>query len=118
MRDLLVAQGIDAARIRVEERSRNTYENAVFSRALVEPQAGQVWLLVTSASHMARAVGCFRHLGWPVVAYPVDYRTESSPRPGFLLAEHLALLDLIVKEWVGLVAYRILGYTDTLLPAP
>lgn len=118
MRDLLVGQGIDAARIRLEERARNTYENAVFSRELVEPRVGQVWLLVTSASHMARAVGCFRHLDWPVVAYPVDYRTDSSPRAGFLLAEHLALLDLIVKEWVGLVAYRILGHTDELLPGP
>jgi uncharacterized SAM-binding protein YcdF (DUF218 family) len=118
MRDLLVGQGIDPSRIRLEERSRNTVENAVFSRDIVQPSPGQVWLLVTSAAHMPRAVGCFRHIGWQVVPYPVDYRTEARPRPGFLLSEHLALVDVVAKEWVGLVAYRILGYTDRLLPAP
>jgi uncharacterized SAM-binding protein YcdF (DUF218 family) len=118
MRDLLVGQGVDPGRIRLEERSRNTVENAVFSREIAQPSPGQVWLLVTSATHMPRAVGCFRRIGWQVVPYPVDYRTEARPRPGFLLSEHLALVDVVVKEWVGIVAYRILGYTDTLLPAP
>jgi uncharacterized SAM-binding protein YcdF (DUF218 family) len=118
MRDLLVEQGIDAARIRLEERARDTVENAVLSREIAQPSPGQVWLLVTSATHMPRAVGCFRRIGWQVVPYPVDYRTEGRPRPGFLLSEHLALVDVVVKEWVGLMAYRILGYTDTLLPAP
>jgi uncharacterized SAM-binding protein YcdF (DUF218 family) len=117
MRDLLVEQGIDSARIRLEERSRNTVENAVFSREIAQPAPGQVWLLVTSAAHMPRAVGCFRHIGWQVVPYPVDYRTEASPRPGFLLSEHLALFDVVVKEWIGLLAYRILGHTDEVFPA-
>jgi len=118
MRDLLVGQGVGPSRIRIEDHSRNTVENAVFSREIAQPSPGQVWLLVTSATHMPRAVGCFRHVGWPVIAYPVDYRTEARPRPSFLLSEHLALVDVVVKEWVGLVAYRILGYTDRLLPAP
>jgi uncharacterized SAM-binding protein YcdF (DUF218 family) len=118
MRDLLVGQGVDPARIRLEERSRNTVENAVFSREIAQPSPGQVWLLVTSAAHMPRAVGCFRRIGWQVVPYPVDYRTEARPRPGFSLSEHLALVDLVAKEWAGLVAYRILGHTDALLPAP
>ena len=117
MRDLLVEQGIDRARILLEERSRNTIENATFSREVAQPRPDQVWLLVTSATHMPRAVGCFRHVGWPVVPYPVDYRTEASPRPTFVLSEHLALVDVAVREWVGLVAYRILGHTDALLPA-
>ncbi|HET7594564.1 MAG TPA: YdcF family protein [Stellaceae bacterium] len=118
MRDLLVEQGIDPARIRLEERSRNTVENAVFSREIAQPAPGQVWLLVTTATHMPRAVGCFRHIGWQVVPYPVDYRSEASPRPGFLLSEHLALVDVVVKEWIGLLAYRILGHTDEIFPAP
>jgi uncharacterized SAM-binding protein YcdF (DUF218 family) len=118
MRDLLVGQGVDPSRIRLEERARNTVENALFSRDIAQPSPGQVWLLVTSATHMPRALGCFRHIGWQVVPYPVDYRTEATPRPGFLLSEHLALVDVVAKEWVGLVAYRILGYTDRLLPAP
>jgi uncharacterized SAM-binding protein YcdF (DUF218 family) len=118
MRDFLVEQGINPARILIEERSRDTAENALYSRELAQPGPDQVWLLVTSAAHMPRAVGCFRHLGWPVVPYPVDYRSEARPRPGFLLAQHLALVDVAAKEWVGLLAYRLLGYTDAILPAP
>ena len=117
MRDLFVEQGIDPARIRLEERSRDTFENAMFSREVAQPRPDQVWLLVTSATHMPRAVGCFRHIGWQVVPYPVDYRSEASPRPSFLLSEHLALVDVVVKEWVGLLAYRILGDIDEILPA-
>lgn len=118
MRDLLVQQGIDPARILVEGRSRNTIENAEFSHDLARPQAEDVWLLVTSALHMPRAVGCFRHVGWQVVPYPVDYRTASPMRLGFLLSEHLPLVDMAAKEWVGLVAYRLLGRIDSLLPGP
>lgn len=115
-RDLLVELGIPGERVLTEDRSRNTYENAVFSREVAAPKAGEVWLLVTSAAHMPRAVGCFRHAGWSVLPYPVDYRAE--PRLDFWLRQHLALFDLAAKEWVGLVAYDLLGRTDTLFPAP
>ena len=67
--------GLDARRILVETRSRNTYENAVYSKELAQPQPGQIWLLVTSANHMPRAVGCFRAVGFDVIPYPVDYDT-------------------------------------------
>jgi uncharacterized SAM-binding protein YcdF (DUF218 family) len=113
-----VEQGIAPARLVLEDRSRDTFENATYSRALVAPLADETWLLVTSAAHMPRAVGCFRRLGWPVVPYPVDYRSEANPRPGFFLSEHLAQVDAVAKEWVGLVAYRVLGHTDSLFPAP
>jgi uncharacterized SAM-binding protein YcdF (DUF218 family) len=113
--------GVDPARLIVEDRSRTTYENAVFSHALLEPKPGERWLLVTSAWHMPRAVGCFRAAGFPVTAYPVDFR---SPGPPFAwrgfgeVARGLRLTDLSVKEWVGLLAYRLTGRTDALLPGP
>lgn len=118
MRRFFVEQGIPADRITVEGRSRNTYENALFSEELVRPQPGQVWLLVTSAAHMPRAVGCFRHVGWSVLAYPVDYRTGEETLLDFALAEHLRLVDLAAKEWVGLIAYRAAGRIDSLFPGP
>jgi uncharacterized SAM-binding protein YcdF (DUF218 family) len=118
MRAELVALGVAGDRVLVEDRSRNTYENATLSRDLAHPQPGETWLLVTSAWHMPRAVGCFRQIGWDVLPYPVDYRTEARPRLEFLLDGHLALLDLAAKEWVGLAAYRLLGRTDALFPAP
>jgi hypothetical protein len=63
----------------------------------------------------------FRAAGVDVVAYPVDYRTDGDGRD-FLPFRHMfngmQLTDLAMKEWVGLVAYRLAGYTPELLPRP
>ena len=87
IRDVLDGLGFDISRIAFERELRNTYENAVFSRPLVNPEPGETWLLITSAAHMPRSVGIFRRAGWPVLAYPVDYRSTSEsdlePRPAF-----------------------------------
>ena len=73
---LFESLGIAPARIIAEEQSRNTVENAVFSMLLAMPQPGERWLLVTSGYHMPRAMGVFRQAGFPVEAYPVDWRTR------------------------------------------
>jgi uncharacterized SAM-binding protein YcdF (DUF218 family) len=120
MRQFLIERGIDPARITSEARSRNTYENAVFAREEAKPKPGETWLLVTSAAHMPRAVGCFRAAGWPVIPYAVDYRTAGrlSVSSDFSLSEQLTLVNAAAKEWVGLIVYRIMGRTDALFPAP
>jgi uncharacterized SAM-binding protein YcdF (DUF218 family) len=113
--------GIDAGRITLEDKSRNTRENAVFSREMIKPEGDQRWLLVTSAYHMPRSVGCFRAAGFPVEAYPVDYRTrgrEDLVRPFRSVGEGLRRIDIAVREWVGLFVYRATGYTDALVPGP
>ncbi len=113
--------GIEGERLVMEGRSRNTRENALFTRALIEPKPGQRWLLVTSAFHMPRAVGCFRAVGLDPEAFPVDYRTEgdaSDVRPFRHMFNGMQLTDLAVKEWIGLLAYRLAGYTPRLLPRP
>ena len=118
---LLVALGVDPQRIVLEDRSRNTEENARFAAALVHPTPGQSWLLVTSAYHMPRAMGLFRKAGFAAVAYPVDYRTLGGGRDWRLNLDPtggLELLDLAVHEWVGLVAYRLSGRIDAWLPGP
>jgi uncharacterized SAM-binding protein YcdF (DUF218 family) len=119
-RRLLTELGIPPERLEIEEHSRNTWENATMTHALVQPVPGQVWLLVTSAMHMPRAVGCFRRAGWTVVPYPVDYRTLPSVPFGVDLAfpGELDLLNLVAHEWDGLIAYWLLGRMDALLPAP
>ena len=61
-------------RLIIERRSRNTEENAEFSKAIAAPKAGERWLLVTSAYHMPRSMGLFRKAGFAVEAYPVDWR--------------------------------------------
>jgi uncharacterized SAM-binding protein YcdF (DUF218 family) len=112
--------GVAKDRVIFEDRSRTTYENAVFSRELAQPKPGERWLLVTSAWHMPRSIGCFRRAGFPVTAYPVDFRTRDArdSRTFAFLSLGLRRLDLAAKEWAGLLGYRLAGYTDALLPAP
>ncbi|KQP59565.1 YdcF family protein [Methylobacterium sp. Leaf112] len=113
--------GLPRTRLILENRSRNTRENAAFTADLVKPKPGERWLLVTSAWHMPRAVGCFRAAGFTVAAYPVDYRTagpRDAVRFNSFASDGLALLDVVVKEWIGLVVYRLAGYTDAWMPAP
>lgn len=120
-RKLLTALGVDPARIAIEEKSRNTDENARFSAALEHPQADQTWLLVTSAFHIPRAMGLFRKAGFSVRAYPVDYRTLGGGRDWRVTldpARGLRLFDLGVHEWIGLTAYYMSGRIADWFPAP
>jgi len=116
---LLTGLGVDPARLVVENGSRNTFENAVNSKEVAKPQPGERWVLVTSAYHMPRAIGVFRAAGWPeMVAYPVDYRSAGTWRPYPSVAKGLRYTDVAVREWIGLLAYRLTGRTGVLLPAP
>lgn len=118
---LMLDLGFDASRLILEKRSRNTFENAVFTRELVKPQPGETWVLITSAFHMPRAIGTFRKAGWTVIAWPVDYRTRKDGAEWqffFNAVTHLEIANLAVKEWIGLLAYRIAGYTDDVFPEP
>jgi uncharacterized SAM-binding protein YcdF (DUF218 family) len=119
-REFFVLMGADTGRILFEDGARNTYENALATYQLVEPAPASTWLLVTSAVHMPRSMAVFRKAGWPVVAYPVDYRTAKSWKraPWLTLAGHLADLDSAVHEYVGLVAYWALDRTDDPWPEP
>jgi uncharacterized SAM-binding protein YcdF (DUF218 family) len=113
--------GIPRDRLIMERRSRNTQENAEFSKAIAAPKSGERWLLVTSAYHMPRAVGLFRRAGFAVEPYPVDWRTGS--RADILTFTNLALdglerTDAGVREWIGLAAYRATGKIDELFPGP
>jgi uncharacterized SAM-binding protein YcdF (DUF218 family) len=117
---LFTEMGFDAARVVYESESRSTSENAAFSYNLVRPAKGERWLLVTSASHMPRAVGCFRKVGWEVIAYPVDYHTTGNLRLDwyFDFGVGIGALNGAAYEWMGLITYWILGRTSALLPGP
>lgn len=114
--------GIAKSRLVMERRSRNTYENAEFTKELVQPRPGERFLLVTSAYHMPRSVGLFRKAGFVVEPYPVDWHV------GVTLADILAFTpvandglartDIGLREWIGLLAYRLNGRTDEVLPGP
>jgi uncharacterized SAM-binding protein YcdF (DUF218 family) len=118
---VLESLGVPKARLTLERRSRNTQENAEFSKAIATPKPGERWLLVTSAYHMPRSVGLFRKAGFPVEPYPVDWRVDG---PADLLAftsvagDGLGHTDTGLREWIGLLAYWLTGKIDDLFPGP
>jgi uncharacterized SAM-binding protein YcdF (DUF218 family) len=114
-RELLLGAGIDPARIVFESRSRNTCGSPRATRELVRADPAERWLLVTSAYHMPRAVACFRAAGWDVTPYPTDFRRGPDPLY-FGLVENLDDLDQAAHEWVGLIYYRLRGFTNELFP--
>jgi uncharacterized SAM-binding protein YcdF (DUF218 family) len=118
---LLESLEVAESRITLEDQSRNTIENAVFSKSVAHPRPVEHWLLVTSAYHMPRAVGVFRKVGFPIEAYPVDWRThgaEDALRPFATVSDGLQRTDTAVHEWIGLLVYWLTGLTSELFPAP
>jgi uncharacterized SAM-binding protein YcdF (DUF218 family) len=113
--------GLEPARVTFEGRSRNTVENAVFTRELLKGIPDGRWLLVTSAFHMPRAMGLFRREGFRPVACPVGYLTARGVSASFFGSEashRFVLVDLASREWIGLIAAWLLGQSDQLFPAP
>jgi uncharacterized SAM-binding protein YcdF (DUF218 family) len=115
---LFTQLGIGSSRILYEGAARNTYENVVNSKTLVQPSAGETWVLVTSAFHMPRSVGIFCQQGWDVIPYSVDhYSVRGQPfRFEVDLAKQLDMLDVALHEWLGLLAYHLSGKTHQLFP--
>jgi uncharacterized SAM-binding protein YcdF (DUF218 family) len=110
--------GVNPDRITYEDRSRNTLENGVNTYRLLRPAPSEQWILVTQAISMPRAVGVFRKAGWNIIPFPAGYLT-SNPDPGLFssnLVGGLELASVASHEWIGLIAYRIMGYTSELLP--
>lgn len=99
--------GIDPSRIEIEDRSSNTWENAVFSKRVAAPRPGERWLVITSAVHMPRAIGAFRQAGFSVEAWPVYDVTD--PRHAYEAVRH---------EWLGLIGYTLRGRSSALFPRP
>jgi uncharacterized SAM-binding protein YcdF (DUF218 family) len=113
--------GIAKERVILERASRNTFENAEFSKLIAAPKPGEHWLLVTSAYHMPRSVGIFRKVGFPVEPCPTDWRlagTADLSRWTVVALDGLIHTDLAVREWIGLLAYWLTGRTSALFPGP
>lgn len=112
LRDELVEWGVPADRIFVEGASRNTHQSAVETKKAIEQHGWRRVVLVTSARHMPRALGCFRREGLAPDTLPVDYRAgEGSdhvlPREGSLAAS-----AFVLREYLGRVVYRVVGYSE------
>ncbi len=114
LKNALVANAVPEKDIIVEPLSRNTYENAIFSKKIIDSlQLKPPFLLITSASHMPRSSAVFKKAGIPFVTYPCDYKVakEKFSVDGFLLpdASLLNKWSELLKEMIGILAYKFTG---------
>lgn len=112
-KEYLMQCGIPGKAVQMDTTSRNTYENAEETAALLrqKDRLEQPILLITSAFHMNRAMACFKRQGLNAVPYPVDYRTPIFT-PALLIPSTGAIgtWKMLLKEWVGMAAYKVLGF--------
>jgi uncharacterized SAM-binding protein YcdF (DUF218 family) len=104
-RSMLVAAGISGSRIVTETQAKNTWENAMFTRALIGDEGKVPWILITSGLHMPRAIGAFRQAGFNVVGFPA----RDGPK---------ALARNPVGEAFALLYYHLTGRSNAFFPAP
>jgi uncharacterized SAM-binding protein YcdF (DUF218 family) len=101
-------QGLHMARVRLEDGSRNTRENAQQLAKLLGKRCNQPWLLVTSAWHMPRSLAEFEAVGCRVTPYPVDFWTgDSTPLTEYSLTGSLLRWQTALHEWLGLLVYGL-----------
>jgi uncharacterized SAM-binding protein YcdF (DUF218 family) len=107
----LVSWGIPPAQVIVEASSRNTRENAIESSRIAAAHGWRTLLVVTSATHAARALGCFRAVGLEPDLLPVDFRAGDGRNLGWLpRAVALQRSTVALRELAGRVVYRLVGY--------
>ena len=113
MLQLAVECGVDAAAVILEDRSRNTHENALYVQRILAERGMQRVLLVTSASHMRRAVAAFQAQGVEVIPTPTDVRVIErgfSPLQLVPTTNGLEKSSIAVKEYMGWWLYRLRGW--------
>jgi uncharacterized SAM-binding protein YcdF (DUF218 family) len=114
VKDYLLSIGIPDSAIIVECKSKNTYDNAVFTKELIGADPSRSDLLITSGYHMRRSMACFEKAGFNVHPYAVDL---CSGKRKFvfdhLFIPNLSALDkwdMLIHEWMGFVSYYFAGY--------
>lgn len=111
--------GLEGRDILYETKSRNTYENALYTKEMIAPEEGQNWIVVTSAFHMPRTMGIFGAAGWPVTPYQCDPKTDGTytvfNRLPSVTANFTAL-NIAIKEMIGLIVYYATGKSAFILP--
>ena len=100
-----------------EDKSRNTYENILFSKKIANPKINENWLIVTSAFHMPRALNIAEKLDWKFIPYAVDFRVmkKFSWKPTIKFLENISIFQTASHEWAGLVAYYWIGRSSKIL---
>ena len=109
-----INNGVKESDILLESKSRNTYENAIFTKKILDSlQIKPPYVLVTSAMHMPRSKKVFTKAGFDFIAFPCDYKAmpEKFSVEGYIIPEgkYLTNWGYLIKEIVGLAVYRLTG---------
>lgn len=105
--------GIPKEDIILESESRNTHENASHSAKMLD--TSKKYILITSAFHMRRAAACFEKEGVKVIPFSCDFLTALE-KDRFSVSMFIPSIntiagwDGIIKELLGIVAYKLMGY--------
>jgi uncharacterized SAM-binding protein YcdF (DUF218 family) len=110
----MIACGVDSNDIIIENKSKNTYENAIFTKKILDSlQVKGPYLLLTSALHMPRSLKVFNKAGFEVTAYPCAYDVIDSKHTFFdYILPDISLLSTwkyVIKEMVGMAVYNATG---------
>ncbi|HHK75158.1 MAG TPA: YdcF family protein [Rhizobiales bacterium] len=98
----------------LEDKSRNSWENAKFSYRMLAPDNKKPWIVVTSAFHALRAEGVFKRVGFTPVIWPTDFRSEydGAFRLSYRSVTQLLKSRLALKEFAGIIAYSLMNRMD------
>jgi len=117
MAEILTFLGVPSSAMILENASKNTYENAVNTKAIIAENSFETVLLVTSAMHMPRSVMLFEKQGISVIPVPVDYSIvhEVEEDQSFLdilygllpNTGNLAVTTNVMKEYIGIWTYTL-----------
>jgi uncharacterized SAM-binding protein YcdF (DUF218 family) len=112
MRDLLLQLGVQPEDVIVESRSRSTYENAVFASEYLRDRGIDSVVVVSDATHLARATRCFKKLGFQTWGAGCQYRATELRLTVFSFLPSLgaaAANQAVFHEWLGFVWYWMNG---------
>ena len=117
---LLQEWGVPKQAIITEGHSRNTYQNAVETKQIIDKLKIKRILLVTSALHMPRALAVFRSLGIDatpavtdiLVTYPAQRDTHPPALDWLPNVDALSMTTVAIREYLGMWAYRWLGWIN------
>ncbi|WBL41459.1 YdcF family protein [Algoriphagus halophytocola] len=114
----LLMAGLPAEDIMIEDQSKNTAQNAAFTKEFFAKKGidtNQEFLLITSAFHMYRAKGCFDKVGLKTQTFPTDYYSHDTTYdlPSLLYPNPTSIENWhkLFKEWIGIIVYKLVGYS-------
>ena len=109
--------GLDTNKMIFENKSRNTYENILFSKHIAKPKKNEKWIVITSAFHMNRAIFIGEKIDWALTPYAVDFTQPKIIKftPNIKILKNFNAMQSGSHEWIGLMAYYLLGRTSRIL---